>query len=141
VALSVQAKTIWLLILGATVVAIVLVPFRFSPVVPQSIELLSVTARAQLIQHYEKPAQGLQARTDTLRRAIIARYGGTTLTQDSILGELEANAVDMLQIVGHIRDPSNATFEEKREDVGNLLGRLLRESQVIEAQIRASYLE
>lgn len=140
-ALSVQAKTIWLLILGATVVAIVLVPFRFSPVVPQSIELLSVTARAQLIQHYEKPAQGLQARTDTLRRAIIARYGGTTLTQDSILGELEANAVDMLQIVGHIRDPSNATFEEKREDVGNLLGRLLRESQVIEAQIRASYLE
>jgi hypothetical protein len=47
----------------------------------------------------------------------------------------------MLDICNHLRDPRQATFEERRQDVGKLLDGLLGESNVIAKQIQQEYLK
>ena len=116
-ALSANGKSFWLFVLGAALVALLILPLRFSPVVPQSIASLSLQARAQLIQLYEPPALTIQAQTDTLRRAIVRRYGGVAPSQDSLLAEHSRRATKMLAIIGHLRDPRKTTFEEQRQDI------------------------
>ena len=140
-ALSASTKTIWLLVLGAALVVLLILPLRFSPVVPRSIAALPVPARTQLIQLYEQPARTIQARTDTLRREIIRRYGGVGLTQDSLLKEQARRAAQMLEIVSHLRDPRRATFEEKRQDIGKLLEQLKNEALQTDQHLRETFLK
>jgi hypothetical protein len=140
-AMSTQGKILWTLFFGILVLVIIIIPFRFTPVVPESIDTLSVQARAQLIQRFEAPAKHTNALADTLRKAITKRYGGTTPTQDSLLSELEDRADEMIQITNHLRDPRQATFEEKRQDVGKLLASLLGESDALSRQIQREYLQ
>jgi len=139
-ALSVQAKTYWLLIIGAAIILIILAPIRFNPVALQTIDSLTLQTRGLLVQRYEPVARALSARADTLRKAITTRYGGTTPTQDSLLAELEDRADAMLQITAHLREPSKATFEEKRVDVGGLIQRLQNEADVLVRQMEGDYL-
>ena len=134
--LSVRAKTFWLLIVGAAAVVLVLLPIRLAPVVPQSIDALTVQARMQLIQKYEPPAQQMLARVDTLRRAITLRYGGTRPSQDSLLGELGGLASDVLSVIAHLRDPRRATFEERRSDINIMLEDLASETNEVYRQLR-----
>jgi hypothetical protein len=140
-ALSVQAKTTWLVVIGALVIAIELIPFRLTPVVSQSIDTLTIPARAHLIERFEGPAKVMDGRADSLRQAITTRYGGTTPSQDSLLSELEDRAAEMLQVVAHLRDPRQATFEEKRQDVGRLLERLLGEASGLAKYLTETYLK
>lgn len=139
-ALPVQTKTWLLLGLGVVVIAFLLVPIRFTPLALQTIDMLTPQARGLLVQRYEPPAKHLRAKADTLRAAITARYGGTTLTQDSLLAELEARAEAMLTTVGHLREPRKATFEEKKVDVGLHLDRLQREAHILIQKIETDYL-
>jgi hypothetical protein len=120
-ATSTTTKTNILLLTGAAAIALILLPIRLAPTVAQSIDTLSIQTREQLIQLYEKPARQLLARTDTLRRDVIRRQGGTRPSQDSLLSELTDRAARILSTVDHLRDPRRATFEEKRTDITRLL--------------------
>lgn len=126
-AMTATAKTIWLLAIGTALIVLLLVPLRLTPAVPSSIDMLSLSARAQLVQIYDPIARNLSARADTIRQALTRRYGGTRPSQDSLLGDLEDVANQMSQIVEHLRDPRQATFEEKREDIGQWLENLRAE--------------
>jgi hypothetical protein len=140
-AISANFKSFWLLVLGAALVALLLLPLRLTPVVTQSIVSLPIQARAQLVQTYEPIAQSLQARTDSLHQAIVRRYGGIGPTQDSLLKESASRATQMLQITGHLRDPRKATYDENRQDVSKLLERLKTEALQVEQQLREDWLK
>ena len=139
-AISANTKTLWLLLLGAVVIAILILPLRFTPVVPQGIDALPVQARAQLIQKYEQPARELRLKIDTLKLAIRRRYGGTTPSQDSMFAELTKRADQMLQITDHLRNPHKATYEETRQDVSKLLERLHSEADLTIRQLLDDFL-
>jgi len=138
VALSANAKSFWLFVLGAALVTLLILPLRFSPVVLQSISALSLQARAQLIQLYEQPALKIQAQTDTLRRAVVRRYGGVKPSQDSLLAEHARRATRMLSIIAHLRDPRKATYDEQRQDISRLLKQLKDEALQIDHQLRGA---
>ena len=116
-AMSPAAKTWWLLLLGAAAIVLVLVPLRLTPVVPESIDALSLQTRSQLIQMYEKPAQQLKPRADSLRKFITSRFGGTRPSQDSLLATMETTGDRILTVLQHVKDPRRATFDEKRQEV------------------------
>ena len=139
-AVSANIKTIWLIILGAVLVALLLLPLRFTPVATEGIASLPIQARGQLVQTYEPMAQTFQVRADTLRELIVRRYGGTGPTQDSLLGEYASRATQMLQVTNHLRYPSKATYDEDRQDIGKLLERLKAEALQLEQEIREDYL-
>ncbi len=138
--MSTNAKTLWLLLIGAVVVAIVVIPFRLTPVVAQSIDLLPLEARARLIQRYEAPAREQQMKIDTVRLAIRRRYGGTTPSQDALFAEWGRDVAKILQITDHLRDPRRATHEERREDIARELDRLLTRSEAIARQLVEDFL-
>src|SRR5512137_1748865 len=108
-ALSANGKTFWLLVMGAVLVTLLVLPLRLSPAAPQSIGALSLQARAQLIQLYEQPALTVKAQTDTLRRIVVRRYGGVAPSHDSLLAEHARRATRMLSIIAHLREPRKAT--------------------------------
>jgi hypothetical protein len=134
-ALPTRTKTYILLGVSLLVLVIVVVPFRFTPSGPMGISLLSLETRAHLVQHYEKPAQGMKPRVDSLRKAIVARVGYTVPSQDSVLGEMEKRAAQALQLIDHLRNPSRETFEEKNSDVTTLLGQLMAEFEDMRQQL------
>jgi hypothetical protein len=136
-ALTVHAKTLLLLVAGAAITVFLLLPLRFTPVTPQSIDTLDVQARGQLIQRYEAPARHLRAQADSLRARITAWRGGTTPSQDSLLGVLESGSKHMLSVIGHLRDPRQATFEERRNDIVELLEQDLADARTAADELRA----
>jgi hypothetical protein len=139
-AVSANAKSFWLLVLGAALVALLLLPLRLTPVVTQTIASLPIQARAQLVQTYEPMAQTFQARADSMHQLIVRRYGGVGPTQDSLLKEYASRATQMLQITSHLRNPSKATDEEDRQDVSKLLERLKTEALSVEQELREDWL-
>jgi hypothetical protein len=136
--LSATGKTLWLLVLGAVLVVFLILPLRFTPVVPQSISALSIQARAQLVQFYEPPALTILAQTDSIRRDLVRRYGGVKPSQDSLLAEHRRVAERMLTIIAHLRDPRKATFDEQRQDISKLLLQLRDQALQIDQQLRAA---
>lgn len=138
--MTARAKTLWLLALGAAVIAFVAIPFRFTAAVPLGIRGLTVPARAQLIERFEPPARSLHLRADSLRREIIAEFGGTTPTQDSLLREIRLKADEMLRITAHLRTPEKATFEEQNRDINLWLSTLLRDADHIARRLAEDYL-
>jgi hypothetical protein len=140
-AVSANAKSLGLLVLGAAVVALLLAPLRLTPIVTQSIATLPIQARAQLIQIYEQPALTIRARADTLRQAIVRRYGGVGPTQDSLLKGLANRGNQILETTNHLRDPRKATYDEQRQDIGKFLERLKTEALQIDRQLREDWLQ
>ena len=120
-ALTVRGKTLLLLGVGAAIVVLLILPLRFTPNAPQSIDTLSLQARTQLVQRYEPLAKNLRRQADSLRAILVAQFGGTKPSQDELLAVLETGSEHMLSIIGHLRDPRRATFEEKGNDISRLL--------------------
>jgi len=141
--MTVPARTkTWIVLgIGAVVLLVVLAPFHFASQGPLGIELLSIGAREQLVRRYEKPAQLFPARADSLRKAITARYGGTTPRQDSSFRVMESRVKMIQQVVDHLRHPERATFEEKSEDIARLLARLMGEAESTRRDLIESYLQ
>jgi hypothetical protein len=139
-AVSANGKSFWLLVLGAALVTLLLLPLRLTPVVTESIANLPIQARAKLVETYEPMTQSFQARTDSLRQAIIRLYGGIGPTQDSLLKEYASRAAQMREITSHLRDPRKATYDEDRQDISKLLERLKTEALQIEQQLREDWL-
>ena len=120
---------------AAVVLLIVLVPFRFTPSATKGIAVLGEKSRAYLVQRYEKMAQGMKPRADSLRKAIITRNGYLVPDQDSALSAMSRSAAEMLRIIDHLRNPNRETFEEKNTDIAGRLGELMAEFETQRQQL------